>query len=215
MFYTIYKITNKINGKFYIGKHQTLNLDDDYMGSGKYLKRAIQKYGVENFSKDILFIFDNADEMNSKEKELVTEEFCLNENTYNINTGGDGGFDYINNNKLNTVNQEYRNNPRYIEKLSIKLKEIAYTEKGKQQRKEAGFLGAKALLEKYPNGSFYGKTHKSSSKKLIGEKNSIAQKGENNSQYGTIWINDGKVNKKLKKDFPIPNGWTKGRIMAT
>jgi len=57
MFYTIYKITNKINGKIYIGKHQTLNLD-----------RAIQKYGVENFSKDILFIFDNADEMNSKEK---------------------------------------------------------------------------------------------------------------------------------------------------
>jgi len=76
MHYTIYKITNKINNKFYIGKHKTDNLDDDYMGSGKYLLHSIKKYGVDNFVKEILFVFDKESEMNAKEKELVSKEFC-------------------------------------------------------------------------------------------------------------------------------------------
>jgi len=96
MFYTIYKITNKINNKEYIGKHKTSNLDDHYMGSGKNLKRAIIKYGIENFIKETLFVFDNEDEMNRKEAELVTEEYCNRKNTYNICEGGKGGWSYLN-----------------------------------------------------------------------------------------------------------------------
>lgn len=96
MFYTIYKITNKIDGKIYIGKHQTKDLDDNYMGSGKLISRSIEKYGKDNFIKEILFIFDNEKEMNNKEAELVTEEFVKEDTNYNLCPGGNGGFGYIN-----------------------------------------------------------------------------------------------------------------------
>jgi hypothetical protein len=66
------------------------------MGSGKILKFAIAKYGIENFTKEILHIFDNEADMNAKEKELV----IVNEDTYNLNEGGRGGFGYINSNNL-------------------------------------------------------------------------------------------------------------------
>jgi len=97
MHYTIYKITNKVNGKIYIGKHQTKDLNDGYMGSGKRLKDAIKHHGINNFEKEILFQFDNEFDMNVKEAELVTESFVNKDSNYNMCPGGNGGFGYINN----------------------------------------------------------------------------------------------------------------------
>ena len=91
MFYLIYKITNNINNKIYVGSHKTKNKDDGYTGSGKYLKHAINKYGVENFTKEILFEFYTAKEMYDKEAEIVDDDFLAEENTYNLKRGGFGG----------------------------------------------------------------------------------------------------------------------------
>lgn len=91
MFYIIYKTTNKIDGKIYVGSHQTTNINDEYLGSGKYLKRAISKYGKQNFNKEILHIFNNKQDMFDKEREIVNEEFVKDANTYNFKIGGAGG----------------------------------------------------------------------------------------------------------------------------
>lgn len=90
MVYIVYKITNLINNKIYIGFHycKTNNLDDGYMGSGKLIKRAIKKYGVENFEKEILKIFKYRKDAEDYEKELVNKKFVLNDETYNLSIGG-------------------------------------------------------------------------------------------------------------------------------
>ena len=91
MVYTIYKTTNVLNGKIYIGKHQTENPNDAYLGSGKALKKAIRAYGVENFCKEVLFVFGTEEEMNCMEKEILTEEFISDSSNYNEAVGGEGG----------------------------------------------------------------------------------------------------------------------------
>lgn len=91
MFYTIYKTTNVINNRFYIGKHQTENPYDTYLGSGIALKSAIKKYGKENFRKDILYIFDSEDEMNIMESKIVNSSLLQDPMCYNLGLGGEGG----------------------------------------------------------------------------------------------------------------------------
>lgn len=117
-YYTVYKVTNKITGKYYIGKHKTKTPDDSYMGSGPAIKSAIRKYGKENFIKEVLHIFDNENDMNEAEKNLVV----INEETYNLCLGGKGGFDYINRLGLNSGANNVMKIPEVAKKLSDSIK---------------------------------------------------------------------------------------------
>lgn len=69
MNYYIYIITNLINNKKYIGKRSTrFSIEQDkYMGSGKILLQAYQKYGKENFIKEIIEICSDEKELNKRE----------------------------------------------------------------------------------------------------------------------------------------------------
>ena len=87
MYYLIYEIKNKLNGKVYVGLHKTNNPNDNYMGSGKHIKAVIAKYGVENFEKRILRFCSSEDDMRQKESEIVNEEFVKRTDTYNLKVG--------------------------------------------------------------------------------------------------------------------------------
>lgn len=92
MYYTIYKTTNAINNNFYIGKHKSKTLTDNYLGSGKFLLTAIKKYGKQNFYKEILHYCTSETEMNELERNIVNELLISDRNCYNAKIGGDGGW---------------------------------------------------------------------------------------------------------------------------
>jgi len=213
MYYTIYKITNQIDGKIYIGSHKTKDLNDDYMGSGKYLKRAMDKYGVENFAKEILFVFSTPEEMYAKEAEIVNEDFLVTENTYNLKVGGFGGFDYINSNpekyltekRLASLMPHAERQRRWRDKYDTDphFREVIASNVNKAH---------KAQREKYPEGAFKGRVHSDETKIAMSRKaKERLQDPTANSQYGTMWITNSIENKKIKKTDPIPDGWRSGR----
>jgi group I intron endonuclease len=86
----IYKITNIVNNKIYIG--QDKNNKSGYLGSGDLIKLAIKKYGKENFKKEILQICESQDELNYYEKHYITINNSTDKSIgYNISFGGTDG----------------------------------------------------------------------------------------------------------------------------
>lgn len=92
MFGYIYKTTNCVNNKVYIGKKQSSKYIPTYLGSGKVIKQAIKKYGREDFANEIIDRANSLEELNLKEKYYVTlYKEALGRDCYNIAGGGDGG----------------------------------------------------------------------------------------------------------------------------
>lgn len=201
MHYTVYKITNLINNKIYIGCHKTKNIDDGYMGSGLLIKRAISKYGIENFRKEILSNFESQDQMFEEEKLLISK----NSPEYNLHPGGNGGFEYINKNNLNSI----KNLLLGTEAVKQKLKtNIAFVQSYSDQRSN----GLKKYYETHAgNCGFKNKTHSKDTIAKMSESQKGKHDGNKNSQFGTYWITNGIENKKNNKLDIIPEGWYKGR----
>lgn len=90
----IYITTNLINGKKYIGKRVIGDNStwESYLGSGIMLSKAIEKYGKENFSRDVVAITDNDEELCFLEKEFIKSHNAVeSKNYYNLAYGGKGG----------------------------------------------------------------------------------------------------------------------------
>jgi hypothetical protein len=227
MFFYLYQITNLVNNKIYIGVHSTKDMNDSYMGSGINIQLAIKKYGIDNFKKDILYTFDNADDMYAKEKDIVTDEFLLREDTYNLRVGGTGGFDYINKNNLNGFyDSETARKGR--QSTNAVLKERY----GEQWRKVISKNGNKALHKKREDDPSFNQLmieHSRRNVKIASQyantslaiekkKNTFSkighQQGSKNSQYGKMWITNGKESRSIPGQETIPEGWRKGRVLS-
>lgn len=207
-YYYLYQITNLVNAKIYVGVHKTRNLNDGYMGSGKVIRSAIEKYGIENFQKDILEFFDTSEAMYAREKEIVTDEFLLREDTYNLRRGGTGGFDYLNKTRLN-ISGHYKSYERRVATLLANQEKLKASGHHIKNYQMPGFKDAnnqQKMIE-------LAQTDSARKKRKETMRTNNHSQGERNSQFGTIWITNGKSNLKIKKDSTIPNGYTKGRVI--
>jgi group I intron endonuclease len=210
--YLVYKITNLVNDKIYIGVHKTLNINDNYMGSGKLLKMAQDKYGIENFKKEILHDFNNPEAMFGMESQLVNEKFIKESNTYNIKLGGKGGWDHIDNSGSNHP-MYGKKHPNYIPPT------LGKKHSGETKNKISESIRKTINSDNYVcrdmtgvNNPMYGKSHSASTKCKM--KNSHL--GNKNSAYGKCWIHSLKeeTSKMVNKDelqLWLDDGWIKGR----
>lgn len=107
MYGYIYKTTNILNGKIYIGKRKG-NFDKNYLGSGKYLLNAVNRYGKCNFKVEIIEECENLEHQNNREIYWISYYRNKGFNMYNIANGGDGGniYEYLSKDKAEEVKRK-------------------------------------------------------------------------------------------------------------
>lgn len=205
----IYKATNTVNGKYYIGK--TKNSLDSRIKSHKVAStkkdwlfyRAINKHGFDKFKWEIIIECDDANKLNELEKKYIGE----NNNGYNVAKGGDGG-DTISNHPNREILRENVSKFHKGKILSEEHKEkISNAHKGKNKP------WAKDIAKKMSEGNI-GKESKTKGSKLTDEHKEKISKG--NKGKTKIFTEEHKQNlSKAKEGFKNPNkGKTYEEIMG-
>lgn len=199
--WTVYEVRNRINGRAYIGVHKTEDPNDSYMGSGKLIKLAIAKHGLENFEKTVLAAFESPKEAFEMEASLVTEDRLESGELYNLKVGGEGGWDFANQTLSIEARRENgsiggriaRHSPERRIRSSMKLKDMH-------------------LAGQVRSVDWTGKNHSEATKAKMSASRRGRQTGASNGQFGTMWITTGVEgeNRKIRKGDPILEGWRPG-----
>jgi hypothetical protein len=204
-YHFIYKTTDTRNGNFYVGMHSTDNLNDGYIGSGLRLKKLIYKHGKEIFKIEILEFLPDRESLKKREAEIVNSDLLKEEKCMNLKEGGEGGF----------ANEQHAKNFHAAGGRAVK--QMLSKKHSDKLKNDPAYK--KEWLKNYHSaidgrvGTFKGKSHSIKTKKKISESCVNKHVGEVNSQFGTCWITNGIVNKKIKKSEQPPVGWNYGRVV--
>jgi hypothetical protein len=190
MFHILYKTTNLINGKIYIGVHSTEILDDGYLGSGTTLRLATKKYGKKNFIRETLQSFDCSKDAFDAESILVDAEFIKSPATYNRAVGGRGG----------VISAPSRLHGRTYDEIHGKEKSAEL-----KQHRRATSAWVNADHSGVNNGNF--------GKQWTPEMKAAASQRQKKSGHvkGSFWVTDGTTNQKISAGGSIPAGFKRGR----
>lgn len=214
-YHYIYKTTNLINGKFYIGMHSTDNLEDEYIGSGKRLWYSIRKHGKENHKKEILEFLPDRKSLSEREKQIVNEELLNNSLCMNLASGGGCGWDYVNKVGKNLYGTNGKNHI-YLPKKPGEFKNILIKAGKWEKYKQTMSSSMKKYFSEHDHPWLNRKMTNEHRNKLKEIFNNIDhQKGEKNSNFGkrNVVVNKDGINKRILKDKLeeyLNTGWNKG-----
>ena len=197
--YTVYETTNLVNGKFYRGSHITDDIHDDYLGSGNRLVHAVKKYGKENFKKRTFAWCANEENMKEIERLLVTQSEIDNPDCYNLVEGGGRPPLHTGYSRSEETKAKMRANN------SMKRPEVV----AKVRAANVGRIvseESKAKMRAAKMGRTLSEEHKAHIKAARTDKHSVPP-----LMTGTIWINNGIINKRVPRDAQIPENFTLGR----
>lgn len=234
-YHFIYKTTNNLSGRYYYGLHSTDNLEDGYLGSGTYLRRAIRKHGRENFTREIVEFCKTRKELKSKEQNIVNLKELAKKKCMNLRVGGTLVLDT---DKISGKNH-WTTRKSFSKKTKKKMSEsaknrppISDESRKKRSKNSTGELNP-----------FYDKSHTGESKKKMSEsakiretpnentrRNHISETmkgvtktkehtenirkgklGSKNPNFGKCWITNGTTNKLIYRVDDIPDGYKLGR----
>lgn len=181
--FIVYKTTNTINNKIYIGQHYTENINDNYIGSGLILLKSIKKYGKDNFIKEIIEECDSFDDMNEKETFWINHFNSFVPNGYNIREGG-------RNSPMSESTKKILSDAR---KGKYKMGEDNPNYKAKSFTKETIDKIRNSVIERYKNDPTYKEKISSTSKNRKRSDESLKKQsdlsiGINNPNY--LFIDD-------------------------
>ena len=199
-FHYLYKITNVINNKYYIGIHSTNNLNDGYFGSGVKIRNSVRYYGKESHIKEVLEYFEDRESLVNREIEIVNIDLIDDPLCMNVMRGG------------GLINEKHMK--QFSEKGGKAFKEKLTNDP--EFNKQFSMMQSDKMKDLHKNGkikydTFTGKKHKSETIEKMKESQKGKHEGKRNSQFGTIWITNGTENRKIKKDDMIPENWKRGR----
>jgi hypothetical protein len=219
----IYKITNKINNKIYIGKDTTNN--PNYYGSGILITKSIKKYGVENFTKEVIDNCESNEILCEREKYWISFfDSCNLKVGYNITKGGDGGDTFSNHPNITEIKEKIGNSMKKRLFSDEHKNNLTKNHTSTKHRKGKTFeeLYGKERAEQYKNKLKESRQKYKTEKERLGEKYDIViskiklkLQGENNPMKKNkyLWYFNPNTNKlkRIIEGSPIPEGFIKGK----
>lgn len=211
--YYIYRITNLINGKTYIGQRKYSKLNDDYKGSGKRLWEAYRKYGFENFKKEIL-VFNISER---KHADLLEKTFIVSErekvgveNCYNISDGGTGGnLGEEVSKKISEALKGRQFSEETRQKMSEARKGKHFSEEHKKKMSEAHKGQIPWSKGKHLSEETKKKLSEAKKGKKIRPHSEESNRKRSETMKGKHWFNNGQINKRC---FECPEGFVPGKL---